>query len=343
MRQLSLLALAAALSTAASAHHSRSAFLLDDQVRVEGVLTEYSWSNPHMYFTVVAPNDAGGVDEWTFEGSTVSAAQRVDWRKDALEIGENVVVAANPNSDPNNRFAYLISLTNDSGETFSTRSEGGAAQPAATPVDPSTDFSGVWTLIRPGFRASQIGGHFNKPTDVPVTALGQAQLDSFDHTENPYYRCIMISVPRVILGSYGYRFEHVDDDTLVITKEHSNRVRAIHMDGAPMPADFVPDMDGYSIGHFESDSVLVVETTGFAATQWGTARGVDSSDQKRSVERYTLSDDGLGYSVAYTIEDPVYLAEPYSVSGRFRKVADYPFGDEPPCDPDTASRHLQAF
>ena len=56
-------------------------------------------------------------------------------------------------------------------------------------------------------------------------------------------------------------------------------------------------------------------------------------------ERYRLTEDGFGMQVSYTIEDPVYLAEPATQEGSYRKVSDHEFSNVP-CDPETARRHL---
>jgi hypothetical protein len=336
MKQPGLLALLAAVaSTALHAHHSRSAFKLDKTIQLVGVLTEVSWTNPHLFYKAQIPNGQGGVDEWIFEGSNVSSALRNGWQQDSVKVGDHVVIEAFANRDSAVRYALLERVTlTSSGATFPPRD-----RPTPAKVAPSTDFSGTWVLTG---RDNRTGEHFGAPRDLTaLTALGQAQSASFDTANDPYFRCIMISVPRVIFGSAGYRFKRTAK-TLEITKEHSGRHRVIHMNGAPRPANFVPHMDGYSVGRIASDGALIIETSGFAPTQWGTARGVDSSDQKRSTERYQLDPEGLGMSASYTITDPVYLTAPYTVTGRYRKVADYDFPQEPPCDPEIASRHLRS-
>ncbi len=336
MKQLSLLALLAAVaSTAAFAHHSRAAFKLDKTVQLVGVMTEVTWSNPHLYYKAQVVNDKGGTDEWIFEGGNVSGALRGGWQKDSVKVGDHVVLEAYLNRDPSLKYALLERVTlPDTGETFPKRDMN-----ATAPVKPSTDFQGTWVLTG---RNNRDGEHFGAPTDLTqLTPLGKTQLAAFDTHNDPYFRCIMISTPRVIFGAAGYRFTR-DGNLLKIDKEHSGRHRVIHMDGAPMPANFKPDMDGWSVGHIEQDGTLIVETSGFEPTPWGIARGVDSSAQKRSVERYKLNADGLGITASYTITDPVFLTAPYTVNGQYKKVADYEFPVEPPCDPEIASRHLRS-
>jgi hypothetical protein len=78
---------------------------------------------------------------------------------------------------------------------------------------------------------------------------------------------------------------------------------------------------GHSVGWFEGDE-LVVETSNFLADRWGSHTGVDSSDQKHLVERYSLSPDGLELNVVITVTDPVYLAEPVTFTHHWVKIAD---------------------
>ena len=335
MKTISLMALlATAVSTVAFAHHSRAAFNLDKTVQLVGVMTEVSWTNPHLFYKIQVPKAGGGFDEWILEGGNVSGAVRSGWQKDSIKVGDHVVIEAYAHLDPSERYALLERITlTATGATFPQRD-----LTRNVKVEPSKDFTGTWVITG---RNNRTGEHFYAPTDLTqVTPLGKAQLAAFDTKNDPYFRCIMISTPRVIFGAAGYRIRR-DAKTITIDKEHSSRHRVIHMDGAPKPANYKPSMDGWSVGRIESDGTLVVETDGFEPTPWGLARGVDSSAQKRSVERYKLNADGLGITASYTITDPVYLTAPYTVHGQYRKVADYEFPVEPPCDPVMASRHLR--
>ena len=107
-----------------------------------------------------------------------------------------------------------------------------------------------------------------------------------------------------------------------------------------MPADWTPNELGFSVGRIEPDGTLIVETSGFAATPWGNSRGLDSSAEKKVTERYRLIDGGYAMSVSYTIEDPIYLTEPVTVTGEYAKSSDFEFVTET-CDKETARRHLR--
>jgi hypothetical protein len=200
------------------------------------------------------------------------------------------------------------------------------------------DFSGTWRVVR-ALREALVGPGFDAPTDWPVTERGQALLDEYDAADNPGFDCIPASSPGIIFAAYGFLWSRTDE-RIVVTKEHSTQVRVLHLDGAPPPEDYQRNSLGYSVGHIDHDGVLVVETTNYSPTRWGNIRGINSSDEKRVTERYELTNGGLNMDVSYTIEDPVYLTEPKSVARQYRKVADYDFAEEPPCDTATSRRHL---
>jgi hypothetical protein len=205
------------------------------------------------------------------------------------------------------------------------------------PTSPSTDFSGTWRHMIPLYEATI--GSFRPPADWPLTAKGRAQVEAWNINDDPELDCVPMGVPRLILATYSHAWTRTDG-RIVIEKERSPQVRVIDLDSAQRPPELVPNELGYSVGRFEADGTLIVETTGFAATAWGNARGLDSSEQKRVVERYRLAGNGFRMSVSYTIEDPVYLTQPVTIEGEYQKSSDYEFVDEP-CDQDTARRHLQ--
>jgi hypothetical protein len=327
----------------ANAHHSRAHFDQQKTIEIEGTVTEVSWRSPHVYLQVEAQNAAGVEETWTLEGHSIPGQMRVGWQRDSVQVGDRAVVVAHPNRDPAKRFAMLYSATLEDGSTYYAYSiPDGTTVPGVEnrrPAAPSKDFSGIWRAVISLQEATVDSYH--APTDWPLTAAGRTQAEAFDINEDPVLDCVPMGVPRLIISTYSHAWRR-NETSIVIEKERTPQIRTIHLDGATRPQDFEPDELGYSVGHFEADGTLVIETDGFAATPWGNHRGLDSSDQKRVVEQYKLTDDGYGMRVSYTIEDPVYLTRPVTVEGEYRKSADFEFVEET-CDPETARRHLQFF
>ncbi|MDE0006362.1 MAG: DUF6152 family protein [Rhodospirillaceae bacterium] len=338
MRWMLLLALMP-LATHVGAHHSRAPFLLDETFRVEGTVVELAWRSPHVYMVVDVPGDDGTTMQWTFEGHSVAGLTRFGWQPDTFRTGDLVAVVANPNRDPSKPFGLLDNVTGVNGETYYSFRipEEAGGNPPRQALTASTDFSGAWN--RRGTLLQALVGGFGAPEGYPVNARGQALIDAYDPDDSPSFDCLPAGVPGITLGAYTHRWIR-EADRIVIEKDQSTAVRVIHLDGSSPPEDWEPNALGYSVGHFEAAGTLVVETTGFAPTRWGTARGLDSSAQKRVIERFRLADDGFGMEVSINVEDPEYLVAPYTREGGYNKVRDHEFSDVP-CDLDTARRHLQ--
>ena len=328
----------------AAAHHSRAHFLLDEFVEIDGVVTEVSWRSPHVYYQVTgsaAADGASGPERvWTLEGHSIPGFLRMGWGRDTLELGARVTIMAHPNRQRDKPFAMLYSATGRDGITHYAYSIPAGVElpnaPDRAATGPSTDFSGTWRHMVP-VREAAIGS-FRAPTEWPLTPTGREQADAFDINDDPVLDCVPLGVPRLILATYSHQWTR-HDDHIVIRKERSPQVRTIDLVRDTPPSDFVPNELGYSTGWIEADGTLVVETTGFTGTRWGNSRGLDSSAQKQVTERYRLIDGGFGMDVEYTIVDPVYLTEPVTIRGEYRKSADYAFVEEQ-CDAAVARRHL---
>ena len=88
------------------------------------------------------------------------------------------------------------------------------------------------------------------------------------------------------------------------------------MDGKPKPAGFEPSYLGYSVGHWDGDT-LVVETSGLNGYTQVDEEGRPKSSDMRVVERYQKRAPNL-LDVTYTLYDPRTYARPWSVHAMFR-------------------------
>ncbi|HEU4617914.1 MAG TPA: hypothetical protein VFV10_07720, partial [Gammaproteobacteria bacterium] len=106
--------------------------------------------------------------------------------------------------------------------------------------------------------------------------------------------------------------------------------RRIHMGMTQHPADVTPSNTGHSIGHWEGDT-LVVDTVGFAPGVL--VPPTRNSDKMHIVERFTLDTGKPALKREYTVEDPVYLAQPYKGQDVVLP-SDVPF-ERQPCKEET--------
>ena len=325
------------LPPAADAHHSRTRFLMDSPMEMEGTITEHAYHNPHVYLTFETTDAATGeTREWLLEANAVSSVRSIGWHADTFLVGDQVSVRGFPHRDPDRSTLFVDVITKADGSSY--RSSGlapGSFQAPEAPVGGSTDFSGVW---QPDFANRNVAAGF-MPDSLPLTASAQAVLDEYDPDDDPAVECIPESLPGTVLPVYPVQFSRVGEDELHIWYEQFDGRRVVHLNLSEHPADVEPSYMGHSIGWFE-DGVLVIDTRDFEETVWGLDRGTPSGTQKHLVERYTLSDDGMRLGVEYWFEDPEYMTEAVTVTGGemlLKPGYEFQAWD---CDAEAARRHL---
>ena len=335
MRLCSVVAVMFVIAATASAHHSPAAFNLDSQITIQGTISRFDWTNPHVYIYVGSTTAAGGAREWMIETDGTSILTRSGWSRDSVAVGDVVTVRANPDRNAQRNHALLISMARADGVVLRPRSGSVAAGSRATSV------SGVWDGLR-GFSQRRFG------TFRP-TAEGMAAMKAYTDEVNPAANCVPFPSPFLQSMPYLNQIE-VRGDTVVIRSEFFNVDRTVHMDGRGHPREGVRTNQGHSIGRWE-DGALVVDTTLFAEHRLGNSQGLSfaprlantqglpSGPRKRVVERYQLSQDGTRLLINFVLEDPDYLAEPLTISTEWDFAPTLQllrFG----CDPEQAQRFL---
>jgi hypothetical protein len=75
------------------AHHSFAAeYDGSKPVKVSGVVTKVEWTNPHIWFYVDVKDDQGRVTNWGFSAGPPGVLQRRGITRNAMKIGDVVVV-----------------------------------------------------------------------------------------------------------------------------------------------------------------------------------------------------------------------------------------------------------
>jgi hypothetical protein len=324
------------LTNAAIAHHSRANFDSDTVIELTGTVVDYSWRNPHVYMQIEALDSAGVMQSWLIESHSVTGMRGNGWDGETLQIGEHISISGSPDFNADKHFVLLNYVDKTDGQRL--YAFGNRNAPRTQPlIEPSEDFSGTWAFDLRSFDIRAAGG--GPPADWSYTEAGLEMGAQFHVNENPELECLHIGVPRIVAYPYGMNWER-QDDRILIHKEHLDEKRTVWLDAnAEALTTEAPSYTGTSYGYFESDNHLVIETNNFLPTKWGSANGVNSSDQKSVVEHYWLADDGMSKSFSFTITDPLYLTEPATVSGNFNKAQNRDL-IETACDPAAASRHL---
>jgi len=312
----------------AAAHHSHASLNMDDVRTYSGVVTRYSWTMPHVFLKVRGPDESGELVEYSIELQHPPAMAKVGWSKTSWKPGDRITWEGPHDHDLDRHYTGLNWAERGDGQRFNFDEK------AEGQVAPSTDFTGLW-------KRSDVGGfqpHYRPPEGWPLTPRGQALVDGFDEDQNPMVRCGNPGPPKSMIVPYPLMITRPDERTVVIERELMEERRIVHLDRDHPPGE--PSVLGHSLGWFEGDA-LVVETTNFVADAWGTHTGIDSSEQKHLVERFTLSDDGLYLHAEITVTDPVYLAEPVTFTHRWTKLADREV-IQAPCTMEAAQLYLEA-
>lgn len=84
------------VSRPVSAHHGAASFDNSRTVTVEGTVTEFIWSNPHVYLKVDAKGENGSIQHWVFEAQSVVNQANAGWTKNMFKPGDHVLIDATP-------------------------------------------------------------------------------------------------------------------------------------------------------------------------------------------------------------------------------------------------------
>jgi len=77
-----------------SAHHgSRISYDMTKTVTMQGVVTEFDWQNPHVFFLYDVTDDKGNVTHWAAETNPPSGMVHDGWNKNYLKPGDKVTVS----------------------------------------------------------------------------------------------------------------------------------------------------------------------------------------------------------------------------------------------------------
>ena len=99
MKIPSLVIAALLVTTSALAHHSNSAFDGDKVTVLTGTVTEWKWTNPHVWIFLSVDDGKGGKVEWQIEGRPPGVLARSGWSKNTFKAGDRITVDFSPARD----------------------------------------------------------------------------------------------------------------------------------------------------------------------------------------------------------------------------------------------------
>src|SRR5581483_11730712 len=117
-------------------------------------------------------------------------------------------------------------------------------------------------------------------------------------------------------------------DRIIMLLQFQDIWREIWMDGRKLPTGvggtgkdaLDPRYNGYSVGHWEDDHTLVIDTTGVDERTWITGAGYPHTADVHIQERYTRPDHN-DLKMTSTVDDPKVYTKPFSLgSHEFRWI-----------------------
>ena len=132
--------------------------------------------------------------------------------------------------------------------------------PAPKTPEGKPDLSGVWLIL-----PASTGGSSRQPDlQPPARALFRERLLS-DYKDKPSARCL----PELPGFLARWPIKIVQTPKLLVTLRSDDVISAhqVYLDGRSVPKDLVPSWQGYSIGRWEGDT-LVIDTVGLNDKTW---------------------------------------------------------------------------
>ena len=81
-----------AVSVPLFAHHGNAAYDTSKTVTVKGTVTDYVWSNPHVFVKLDGKDDSGSTVHWIVEGQNPVSMMAIGWTKDTFKAGDVVEI-----------------------------------------------------------------------------------------------------------------------------------------------------------------------------------------------------------------------------------------------------------
>ena len=91
-----LVAVFTMLGGVVSAHHSMAGYDSEKEIILQGVVSEYVWKNPHVFFLWDVKDNNGEVVRWTGELPAINTNLSLGMSKNSLKVGDEIAVTAHP-------------------------------------------------------------------------------------------------------------------------------------------------------------------------------------------------------------------------------------------------------
>ena len=184
--------------------------------------------------------------------------------------------------------------------------------PAPRTADGKPDLTGIWLAGRAGQYGYDYNVALNQPPEIvqpPAQSLRRQRVQDF-RKDSPLAHCLPVST--AFLNTRGMsRIVQTPGLTVILYESPNSPHRTIFTDGRGLPEEMSPTWMGYSVGHWEQDT-LVVNTAGFNDKGWLDVGGLPQTETLKLTERYRRPDFGH-LEMDLTFDDPKTFTKPFTV------------------------------
>jgi hypothetical protein len=205
------------------------------------------------------------------------------------------------------------------------------AAPAPRTPGGKPDLSGLWQRIEAKY-AENIAADL-KPGEVQTWAQGLVKDRAEDLSKQHMSVQCLPWGPNYTNSARLTKIVQTPD--LIVMLDEGLTYRQIFTDGRPLESDPNPSWMGYSVGHWEGDT-LVVDSFGYNDRTWLDHGGHPHTQALRVTERYRRPDFGH-LQIEMTLSDPAVYARPWTISLRASLAADTELLEDV-CNEDNGSR-----
>jgi hypothetical protein len=182
--------------------------------------------------------------------------------------------------------------------------------PAPKLPDGKPDLGGIWLV--PGLKyLINIAADLKEVPFQPWAAAEYKQRMDTKGKDDPNNFCLPSGIPEKDAVTSPWKIIQTPG-LIIILYESRTIYRQIFMDGRPLPADPNPTWQGYSVGHWDGDT-LVVETAGSNGKAWLDTNGHPVTDALKVTERFHRKDFGH-MDLQITIDDSKAYTKPWTVT-----------------------------
>ena len=107
MIRTAFLAASLLLASFAGAHHSSAMFDKSRVVEITATVTEFQWTNPHVWIEINIANEDGQEEAWSIEGLGPNSLFRNGWRPNSFKAGDVIEIRFNPMHDGSNAGGFI--------------------------------------------------------------------------------------------------------------------------------------------------------------------------------------------------------------------------------------------